>query len=157
MTQVRLYQLLPHTGRGAPCPWGKAPVFMLRVTLLPWAQFLPLPGLFSPQPHSLIPTQPPPHLQGLCTCCGLCQTHYLLPTATWSTAPPAQTALPPGSPPSPGDVSSPGQARRAHPLRSHDAGVFSSTELYSPSDKATLGFGEHLACITAPGQPGHRK
>ena len=43
MTQVRLYQLLPHTGRGAPCPWGKAPVFVLRVTLLPWAQFLPLP------------------------------------------------------------------------------------------------------------------
>ena len=107
-----------------------------------------LPGLFSPQPHSLIPTQPPLHLQGLCTCCGLCQTHSLIPTATRSKAPPAQTALPPGSPPSrepsliSRDVSSPGQARRAHPLHSHDAGVFSSAELYGPGDKATLGVGD---------------
>lgn len=104
MTQVRLYQLLPHTGRGAPCPWGKAPVFVLRVTLLPWAQFLPLPGLFSPQPHSLIPTQPPLHLQGLCTCCGLCQTHSLIPLPPGQKLlllkqPFLQGALPPGSPP----------------------------------------------------------
>lgn len=69
------------------------------------------------------------------------------PTATRSKAPPAQTALPPGSPPSrepsliSRDVSSPGQARRAHPLHSHDAGVFSSAELYGPGDKATLGVG----------------
>lgn len=61
MTQVRLYQLLPHTSRDASCPRGKAPVFVLRVTQLPWAQSLPLLGLFSPQPQPHPnPTSPPP-------------------------------------------------------------------------------------------------